>query len=569
MAIRGIEAFLELLSTSGVRYIFGNPGTTELPLNDVIAGNPQAFEYILGLQEVPLVAMADGFAMAGRTLGVVNLHTCCGLGNAMGMIYNAYREGTPLLITAGQQDQRLSFEEPILWGNMVEVVRPWTKYAVEVRRVEDLVRATRRAIQAALTPPRGPVFMSLPLDVQLAMMEGLDENVDFFGIPDCRVSPPKSSLEMAADTLRHAQNPAILVGSRVQEADAVGALVQLAQTLGAPVISESGTTHGRLSFPCKHPLYAQGLPLWAPEIFERLKLYDVLLVVGMDLLRQYVFHEPARTIPEHIKLIHLDEDPYQLNKNYALEIGLLGETKTSILELDVVLTKQMTMEQQDRARERKRRIAEEHTVQRVAAHQECAAVCDQRPLAPATFMEAIARVLPPDVAVVEEAVTTTNTMLERLGALKNTSGYFGHRGWALGWGLGVTIGAKLAWPDRPVLGILGEGAAMYGIQGLWSAAHHNIPATFVIANNAQYQILKIGAASMNLPHAKAGQFEGMDLIEPEVDMVGIAKALGIDAIRVTEPDELSEALKVSFAGNKPRLIDVPISRTVPGRLNYG
>src|SRR5262249_9064593 len=142
-------------------------------------------------------------------------------------------------------------------------------------------------------------------------------------------------------------------------------------------------------------------------------------------------------------------------------------------------------------------------------------------------------------------------------------------GWALGWGLGVSIGVKLAWPDRPVLAILGEGAAMYGIQGLWSAAHHRVPVTFVIANNAQYQILKIGARGMQLPEAMAGKFEGMDLTEPEVDMVALAQSLGVEAIRVTDPDELSEAVKQSLAGDRPRLIDVPISRAVPGRLKYG
>src|SRR4051812_19148888 len=187
MAIRGIDAFLELLN---VPYIFGNPGTTELPLNDALASGQHSQRYIMALQEVPLVAMADGYAMASGSLGVVSLHISCGLGNAMGMIYNAYREGTPLLITAGQQDRRLKFEEPILWGNMVEVARPWTKWAVEVDRIEDLASATRRAVQAALTPPTGPVFMSIPLDVQLALTEELDEDVDYFGIPDRRIGPP-------------------------------------------------------------------------------------------------------------------------------------------------------------------------------------------------------------------------------------------------------------------------------------------------------------------------------------------------------------------------------------------
>jgi len=566
MALRGIDAFLDLLAASGVRHIFGNPGTTELPLSDALVDD-RRFEYILGLQEVPVMGMADGFAMASRSLGVVNLHICCGLGNAMGMLYNAFREGTPLLVTAGQQDRRFKFEEPILWGQMVEVTRPWTKWAVEVDRVEDLPNAMRRAIQAALTPPTGPVFMSLPVDVQMALAEGLDLTPP--RLPDWRVRPPLEALQRAADVLLDAKNPAILVGSRVQEADAVDELVRLAERLGACVLSEAGTTHGRLSFPCDHPLYAQGLPLWSPETRQRLAEFDVLFVVGMDLLREYVYHEPARAIPEHIRLIHLDENPYQLGKNYPLEVGVIGDTKTGLAELGAIIAKRMTPAQAATARTRANSLALQRAEVRKAALEEYLAARNERPLAPAAFMQAIARVLPHDVAVIEEAVTSTNTMLERIGALKNTSGYFGHRGWALGWGLGVAVGAKLAWPNRPVLAILGEGAALYGIQGLWTAARYRIPVTFVIANNAQYQILKIGAAGMKLPHALANQFTGMDLIEPEIDMVALAKAFGVNAMRVAEPDELSEAVRQSLAGDRPQLIDVPISRAVPGRLNYG
>jgi benzoylformate decarboxylase len=267
--------------------------------------------------------------------------------------------------------------------------------------------------------------------------------------------------------------------------------------------------------------------------------------------------------------VHLDEDPYQLNKNYPVEVGLIGDMKAGLAELAALLNAKITPAQRQFAADRTQKYATEHAAAREQLRREIDAERNRRPLSPLAFMDAIAQVLPPNAAVIEEAVTTTNTTLERLGSLKNTDGYFGHRGWALGWGLGVTLGVKLAWPDRPVLGILGEGAALYGIQGLWSAAHHNIPATFVIANNAQYQILKIGAMGMNLPHAAAGKFHGMDLTGPEPDMVGLAKSFGVDAIRINEPDELGDVLKESLAGNKPKLIDVPISREVPGRLNYG
>src|SRR5262245_4644241 len=331
MARTGIQIFLDLLAGFGVRRIFGNPGTTEMPLNDALVGD-RRFQYILGLQEVPVMAMADGYAMASGSLGVVNLHISCGLGNAMGMLYNAYREGTPLLVTAGQQDRRLMFEEPILYGQMVEVARPWTKWACEVQRVQDVPVAVRRAVQTALTPPTGPVFLSLPIDVQMEPADGLDMSP--IRLPDHRVRPPQEAIDRAAEVLLAAKHPAILAGSRVTDRGAMQELVNLAEQLGAPVITESGTTHGRLAFPADHALNAGGLPLWSPEIRKRLNEYDALLIVGMDVFRQYIYAEPARPIPDHIKLVQIDEDPWQIGKNYAVEVGVIGHPQPALLELD-------------------------------------------------------------------------------------------------------------------------------------------------------------------------------------------------------------------------------------------
>jgi benzoylformate decarboxylase len=561
MRISGIHAFLQMLEDAGVRYLFGNPGTTELPLSDALVTHPR-LQYILGLQEIPVMAMADGFAMASRSLGVVNLHISCGLGNAMGMLYNAHREGTPLLVTAGQQDRRLKFQEPILYGDMVSVARPWTKWAVEVERTEEIPHALRRAMQLALTPPRGPVFMALPMDVQLQEAE-----LDLTPATALahRVAPPQEALRQAAALLAEATNPAILVGSRVQESEAVDELVAVAERLGAPVFSEPGHSHGRLSFPPDHALYAQTVPLWAPEIAERLKEFDVLFVVGMDLLREYVYHGPEPAIPRHLRLIHLDESPFQIGKNFPVEVGLLGDSKAALAALDGLLKQSMSETAQARAVQRGAARRERHAQARKRLQDAIAGKQTARPMAGAVLMESLARVLPENVAVVEEAVTTTNTTLQRLGALKNTSGYFAHRGWALGWGLGCALGVKLAWPERPVLAILGEGAAMYGIQGLWSAAHHKLNVTYVICNNAQYQILKAGAAGLGLPAAKGGQFVGMDLAEPEIDTVALARSLGVAAERVSEPDELAAKVKASLAASDgPRLFDVPIERSLAG-----
>ncbi len=561
-----IEVFLEILAECSVRYIFGNPGTTELPLNDALAGDTR-FQYVLGLQEIPVMAMADGYAMASGGLGVVNLHACCGLGNAMGMLYNAFREGTPLLVTAGQQDRRLVLEEPILAGRMTDVAGPWTKWSYEVQRAEDLPCALRRAIQCALTPPRGPVFLSLPVDVQRENLTTWDRTR--WRLPNPEVRPPSEALEQAVRLMRQARWPAILAGSRVTEMEAIEPLVQLAELWGAPVYSESGTTHGRLAFPPDHPLNGQGLPLWSPEVREKLAPFDVVLVCGMDLLRQYVYHEPSRAIPEHIRLIHLDEDPWQLNKNYPVEVPLMGHTRMGLVELARRLDEALTQEERRLAAERRAHWSQQHRDQQRELYEQIREQWNQRPMLPQVLMGALAEALPDDIAVIEEAVTTTNTMFERLGAIRNTTGYFGHRGWALGWGAGCAVGVQLAWPSRPVLAVLGEGAALYGITALWSAAHYRLPVKFVICNNAQYQILKVGARHARLPQALAGRFVGMDLEPPAIDMVTLAHSLGVRACRIHEPDELVATLRKLWSDPQPWLIDVPINRQTPAKLQYG
>jgi benzoylformate decarboxylase len=290
----------------------------------------------------------------------------------------------------------------------------------------------------------------------------------------------------------------------------------------------------------------------------------------MDLLRQYIYSEPSRAIPEHIRLVQIDENPWQLGKNYPVEVGVIGDTRESLLELYHEANRLMSREQKNVAMQRHLQWTQKHAATREQFRAQVESQRGIRPLTPLGLMGALADILPPDVAVIEEAVTTTNTTFERLGVLKNTTGYFGHRGWALGWGLGVSIGVKLAWPDRPVLALLGEGAAMYGIQGLWTAAKYKIPVVFVICNNSQYQILKICGHVLDLPQAQAGNFEGMDLVGPEIDYVSLAQSLGVPARRIDDPAELCAAITAAWKANAgPVLFDVPISRQTQAKLNYG
>jgi benzoylformate decarboxylase len=555
--MNGIEAFLEVLAAAGVRHLFGNPGTTELPLNAALTRDNR-FRYLFGIQEIPILAMADGFAMASGSVGVVNLHTACGLGNAMGMLFNAHIEGTPLVVTAGQQDRRLRLTEPVLEGDLVRVAQPWTKWSHEIQRAADIPMALRRAIQVASTPPTGPVFLSLPLDIQMETVEGLDLSAPH--IPNRHTRPPLEALRQSAQVLAQAKNPAILAGSRVAESGGHAEIVRLAERLGAPIFAEGTTTHGRLPAPVDHPLYRGVLPYWGHEIRDRLQEFDVLFVVGMNVLRLYIYGPPENPLPPGVRMIHLDSVPWEIGKNYPVEIALLGDPKAGMDELEQLLAQVLTSDAQASAQRRRQTWAERRQAEQAKLRSDLDAQRATRPMTPATLMDSLARILPPNVAVVEEAITTHQNLFEKLGVLRDPLGFFAHRGWCLGWGMGCALGVKLAWPDRPVLGLIGDGAGLYGVQALWSAAHHRLPVTFVIANNAQYQILKVCGDVLKMPELRQPDCPGMNLNSPEVDYVGLAKAFGVEAVRVTTPDEVSDVVRVGLAGDRPLLVDAVITR---------
>jgi benzoylformate decarboxylase len=482
------------------------------------------------------------------------------------MLYNAFRAGTPLVVTAGQQDQRFIHTEPILWGDMVSVARPWTKWAAEVRSARELPRLLARAFQIAQTPPTGPVFLSLPLDVQTAE---IPEDVPPLDPKTLHLAglPPQQAIKEAANLLAVAENPAIIVGSKPLGPEGIQCLSRLAEKLGAPAFHEPYYTHGRCNFPASHPLSAGLLPFWSPEIRERLQSFDVLLAVGVKLFEEYIYHGDIACIPPSSGLIHVDDDPREINKNYPSAVGLAGniprilESILQELEVDPGFPAEASASRRARwARE----IENARSQLRNKARSELRA----RPMTPLAMLEALAAVLPPNVAVVEEAPTTSGSYFERTGTLPTPEGFFAQRGWALGWGLGCAIGVRLAWPDRPVLALLGDGAALYGIQGLWTAAHYRIPVIFVIANNRQYAILKNCARILRLPEALHNRFEGVDLLPPEIDYVGLAKSFGVQAARAESPEALSEIARESFRSDIPMLIEVPLGPS-PGKGQMG
>lgn len=552
--ISGKHALAELLHQEGVEYLFGNPGTTELPLMDVLAQRDD-IRYILSLHEGVALAMAAGYAEASGKIGVTNFHVAPGLGNALGLIYTAYMSRTPLLVTAGQQDRRLQLEEPLLWGDLVQMARPYTKWSYEIPSPVDLPRAVRRAIKVAMTPPTGPVFLSLPMDV---LEESVDVDLRPTSRPDLRSGPLPELLAQAAEVLHAAKNPTIIVGDRVSKSGALMEAVALAETLGARVYGEPQANS--IAFPSEHALFAGVLPSLSQGIRRALEPADVVLVIGLNLFQPFLYVAKG-PFPDHATVVQIDSDPWEVGKNYPVKVGVLSDPKAAMAQLTPLLRQRMTPAQKEAAErrlesERELRLQERRSLEARTAEDDA-----KEPMSALVLMREIAHTLPTDAVVVNESVTAGGTLRAWL-KLKDEKSFFQAKGGGLGFGLPAVVGVKLALPERPVVGLIGEGSAMYAIQGLWTAAHYELPVVFVICNNAQYRILKSGLLAFRSEPAKQGKFVGMDLVHPEIDFVRLAESLGVAAERVTKPQDVGPALRQALSRQGPSLLDMPIDRSV-------
>jgi len=549
----GKQAFLALLRQEGVEYIFGNPGTTELPLMDGLVTEPDV-RYVLGLQEAAVVAMADGYAQASGRLAVVNVHVAPGLGNALGMLYDAQKAGAPLLVTAGQHDQSFNFTEPILWADLPPIARPFVKWSAEVRRLQDLPRAVHRAAKTALAPPSGPVFLSLPVDVLQA--EGDVE----LGEPT-RVAPrirgDRGAVEAAAALLAEAERPLLIAGDAVAQSRAHAELVSVAELLGAPVYAEG--VANTASFPASHPLFRGTFVRLAPAIRHILAQADLLFSVGGDLVTMSLPSD-VDPIPPDLPIVHLDPDPWELGKNYPTRVAILGDPKATLSDLLVALEARLDPARRARARARfeATRAARARHAEELAARARGDA--PKVPITPLALMHAVAAALPPEAVVVDETISSGGGLRAFLRS-DDPQSFFGLRGGGIGWGLPAALGVKLALPDRPVVGLIGDGSAMYTCQALWTAAHYRIGAVIVILNNASYRILKQRIHAMKGHAADADRYVAMDLEDPRIDFVRLAESLGVAGERVEKTAEVPPALARALARGGPTLLDVALDRT--------
>jgi benzoylformate decarboxylase len=546
--LSGRRAFLQLLVDDGVTHLFGNPGTTELPIMEVVPEFAQ-LEFVLGLQEAVVIGMADGYARASNRLAACNVHVAPGLGNAMGALYNAKFSGSPLIVTAGQQEQGHGLREPLLYAPLVPVAQPFVKWAVEVTRVEDLPLVVRRAAKVALTPPTGPVFISLPGDVldQEAVLElGRPTRVD------PRTRPSDEALEQLAARLLAARNPVIVAGQELATHDAFAEATELAELLGAAVFQQ--TVPYCAQFPSEHRAYLGALVRNQKAVRAALEPFDLLLCLGADLLRMSV-HSPIDPLPAHTAVVHVSERDWELGKNHPTELAICANVKETLRALLPLVHARRSAMDVTRAGERLAALAARNwSARRDAERLAALEAAEQRPIDPRYLMLRLSETLPDDAVVVEEALVSANSLPAFL-ALRDPQRFYGLASGGLGFGMPGAIGVSLALPQRPVLALVGDGAAMYGIQALWTAAHLERPITFVIANNRSYRILKERLVSMR----KSERFVGMDLRDPAINFTGLAHAMGVAARRITEPQDFAPALREAVASGRPQLLEVMVA----------
>jgi benzoylformate decarboxylase len=549
--ITGRSAFLALLKDEGITHLFGNPGTTELPIMHALADHPE-LTYIMAMQESLVVAMADGFSRASGRLVACNVHVAPGLGNAIGSLYNAKFTGTPMILTAGQQEQGHGLMEPLLYDNLVPMAAPLVKWAVEVTRLEDLPRIVRRAAKVAMTPPTGPVFISLPGDILNA-----EAGIDLLASTriDTRTRPSDAAIKALAQRILKAERPVIITGDEVVKSDALELAAILSETIGCPAYQQS-IAYGS-HFLSERPCYMGALSRVQSQTRDILAPYDLMIVLGSDPVRMSVYSE-IDPLPAGIAIVQVGLADWDIAKNFAVETGIKADVAETLEALIPALRSigGPTLAPRAKANVEKLR-ATNWTSKRAKLAADITTRRTAMPIDPDWLALQVVECMPKHAILIDESLTS-GRYISALRAHHDRYSYHALASGGIGWGLPAAVGASLANPDRPVVCYTGDGSAMYSIQSLWTAAHNKLPLTVVVANNGGYRIIK----QRLLAFHHNDKFVGMDFADPPVDFTGMARALGLEAIKVTDPATLPDILRSAMSRPGAKLIEVVVDGKV-------
>ncbi|HCU0660742.1 TPA: thiamine pyrophosphate-binding protein [Klebsiella variicola] len=552
-ARRGGDVLLEVLESEGVEYVFGNPGTTELPFMDALLRKP-SIQYVLALQEASAVAMADGYAQAAKKPGFLNLHTAGGLGHGMGNLLNAKCSQTPLVVTAGQQDSRHTTTDPLLLGDLVGMGKTFAKWSQEVTHVDQLPVLVRRAFHDSDAAPKGSVFLSLPMDVMEAMSAigiGAPSTIDRNAVAG---SLPLLASKLAAFT---PGKVALIAGDEIYQSEAANEVVALAEMLAADVYGS--TWPNRIPYPTAHPLWRGNLSTKATEINRALSQYDAIFALGGKSLITILYTE-GQAVPEQCKVFQLSADAGDLGRTYSSELSVVGDIKSSLKVLLPELEKATANHRRDYQRRFEKAINEfklsKESLLGQVQEQQSATV-----ITPLVAAFEAARAIGPDVAIVDEAIATSGSLRKSLNSHRADQ-YAFLRGGGLGWGMPAAVGYSLGLGKAPVVCFVGDGAAMYSPQALWTAAHEKLPVTFIVMNNTEYNVLKNFMRSQaDYTSAQTDHFIAMDLVNPAVDYQALGASMGLETRKVIRAGDIGPAVEAALASGKPNVIEIIISKS--------
>jgi benzoylformate decarboxylase len=544
MTRRARDVLIDILRDEGITHVFGNPGSTEMPLMDALVDAPD-IRYVLGLQEATAVGMADGWALATGRAAFVNLHAMGGLGNAMGVLVASKASETPLVVTAGQQDTRHLMTEPWLSGDLVALAAPVTKWAKELRRGDDVGPALRRAFSLARTPPCGPVFLSLPMDI-------LDQDVNHPTPPAS--SPPR--LGASPDAAHLAERLAALDPDRVVvllgddlPATASAGLVAFAEAGGFPVWGTQLTS--RTAFPSHHPCWAGVLKPDFADMRAHLQSTQAIVLVGGRAFVAYPYRE-AEPVPEGVAVMHIADSPEAFGREHAADMALLGDisqTLGAVARRLGELVDRGKVAARLATRGARRREVREATRKAILAEGASGSLG-----ADAAVLAAL-DALPDDAIIANDSAATFGRVQDLMTT--EPGRYFFARGGVLGCSMPAAVGASLATKGW-VVAFVGDGGAMYSPQALWSAAHYKTRTIFVVFNNRRYGVLQNVAKSLGYANAKAGRFVGMEVVDPAIDFQALAASMGVPAERATDRDSIGVAIKRALEREGPSLIEIPM-----------
>lgn len=538
------EAVCRAIQSQGIEYVFGNPGTTEVPFLDALTRFP-TIRYVLALHESMAAAMADGYARVSGRPGVANVHTTPGVANSLGMIFNARRDGVPLVLLAGQQFAHSLLREPMLAADLVQLTEQFAKWSYQINRPEEVPLAMARAFKTSMQPPQGPVFLALPRDL-------LDEEVEVGQWPSSAPGPAyrprgdQGDVERAAELLLGAKSPVILVGAGVRASGAIEELAALAETCALRVYATPGI------LPWDHPLLCGG---WRPmrhELKAPLQGADLVLVVGSPVFREF---PPVAGVVD-MPIIHLDADPWEVGKNYPTCLGIVADPRAGLEDLRQAVERRIGKKSQREAlRQRCRAIEATNQDSRAARAKELDTRWASVPISAARLVGEMGRILGPETLIVDEAIRSS-TYLRYFYPFGSSGGYMTCEGGCLGWGLGAALGAKLAQPQRPVVAFLGDGSACFSLQALWTAARYQIAVPIIVCNNGVYMAVKSALSLYGGERTEQGNYDCAEL--RGIDFVALAASLGVEGRRVERPQDLRSSLEWSMTQGRPTLLEVMV-----------